>query len=175
MRNPFRFFSPFSHSIITFFSVLGAKKAREETPKKKEKARKTLSLASGKRRCWNFSPFKSMCCMIYERYNCFQKHYIFIKRRMNECTGKTWVQTSLRWRNGCRNLFRRNFALRRGIRSVVGGLSLFQIAFTSFLPRKNTLPAIPWCMLRNHRSLATSGGIMCVTHTRHIFVWIIWN
>lgn len=48
-------------------------------------ARKTKKKKKLWKRCSVFPfSFKSMCCMIYERYNCFQKHYIFIKNGMNE-------------------------------------------------------------------------------------------
>lgn len=99
MKNPSR---PSPTRLLHFFPFLGAKKAKAKKPRKE---RKKLAkpfrwqAASEDVEIFLFSPFKSMCCMIYERYNCFQKHYIFIKRRMNECTGKTWVQTSA-WDEG---------------------------------------------------------------------------
>lgn len=91
-KNPFL-------AIIKFlcdFSTLYYERRRIRRAKKATKKCENPSSPSCRRLCWAekklskrrsvfpFS-FKSMCCMIYEEYNCFQKHYIFIKSEMNEC------------------------------------------------------------------------------------------
>jgi hypothetical protein len=83
--------------LCDFFSLLCCERRRRKRRKKAmkncEKAENPSSPRVGayverekklSKRCSVFPfSFKSMCCMSYELFNCFLKHYIFIKNKMN--------------------------------------------------------------------------------------------
>lgn len=99
------------------------------------------------KRCSTFPfSFKSMCCMIYELFNCFQKHYIFIKNEMNGCK----IDMCVSWKSLAKS-------------HPDEGSAFTQIAFTSS-------PSSHDVCSRNHRLLSKrKEGIKYVIYESHIF------
>lgn len=164
MRNPFRFFSPFSRPIITFF-LCWVRKRRKET----EKEKKLANPFAGKRQAKMlkfFSFLLSNQCVAW-----YMSDIIAFKNIIFSLNVK-WM--SVQARHEYRRAWDGGMAAEISFVEICAKTGNKKLLLHSFLEKHTPCHHMMY-VEKSPFSGNERWHNVCHTYERHIFVWIIWN